>query len=195
MVKVGITGGIGSGKTLVCSIFKHIGIPVFHADIHGKQLFLDKNIKTKLLSHFGNEIFTDNEIDTKKISEIVFNDNKKLEEINSIMHPAILDLYIQWLDTIKSKPYSIIEAAVLFESKVDFELDHIMLVTAPEELRIERSIKRDKTTREAIKMRIDKQMPETEKQKLSNSIINNDGTELLIPQVLKLNKLLIATKK
>lgn len=189
MLKIGITGGIGTGKTTVCRIFELLGIPVFYADAVGKQLMIEdfgviKNIK--LL--FGEETyFNDASLNKKHIADIVFKDQDKLTLLNNIIHPAVKESFKYWC-TQQTAPYVLKEAAIMFESKSHVDNDFNILVSSPLETRIERVIKRDLTTRENVLDRISKQMPEEEKEKLSDFVIVNDDKTFLIEQVLDLHK-------
>jgi dephospho-CoA kinase len=195
-LKIGITGGIGSGKTTVCKIFETLGIPVYYADERAKWLMtndleLVKNIKIL----FGKAAYNDGILNRSYIAEIAFSDPQKLEQLNSLVHPAVLRDGEIWQESHPNVPYTLKEAALLFESGSYKQLDKIIVVTAPLELRIQRVLQRDQTSREAVEARIAKQMLEEEKIKRADFIIINDNTHALIPQVLQIHRQLVSGKR
>ena len=192
MRKIGITGGIGSGKTTVCEIFKLLGIPIFHADQEAKYLQnSDLIIKNQIIKLFGEDIYTSEEIlDRQKLATIIFNNKQALFAINEIIHPAVRQRFQNWTENFQAVPYSLYEAAILFESGYASDFDLNILVLANEKLRIERVINRDGTTEEIVKQRIRNQIPDNEKIKLADFIIENNADNLLIPQILKIDKLI-----
>ena len=196
MKKVGITGGIGSGKTTVCKIFELLSIPIYYADDKAKELIVkNEDLKAKIIETFGEESYLeDGSYNRAYIANIVFSDKKELEKLNHIVHPAMYQDGIDWHNAQEGVPYTLKEAAILFESKGHLQMDKSILVVAPEDIRIERVMKRDKTTVEAIKARIDKQLPDAEKIKLADFIILNDGKAPLVPQILKVHDKLCALK-
>lgn len=191
MLKVGLTGGIGSGKSTVAAIFKLLGIPVFDADQEAKRLMNDDPaLKQKVIDLFGNAAYKNGALDRKYIADIVFNDAEKLEQLNTTVHPVTISATLKWM-TQQTSAYTIKEAALLFESSAATSLDYIIGVSAPEPLRIQRAMKRDGINKEAVSARIQKQMAEATKMGLCDFIIVNDEHELLIPQVINLhNKLM-----
>ena len=196
MIKLGLTGNIGSGKTTVSRIFESIGIPIFYADLEAKKLYGLDSIKNKILSIFGNSVFNDNkEVDFKSLANIVFNDKGKLKELTNILHPMVFEVYSQWLETNSNEDYTIHESAIIFEYSQQHFFDKIVCVVSPTKLRIERVIKRDQISNDSVKERIDNQMLQSEKESLSDFIISNDKNHMLIPQVLKLHNLLTGQKK
>lgn len=189
MVKAGITGGIGSGKTIVSRMFKQLGIPVFFSDKEAAHILSqDKNIRQKIVHEFGKEILSENEIDRKKLAKIVFGDREKLERLNSIVHPAVEDYFKKWEKKQKNAPYTIKEAAILIETGTYKNLDHIILVTAPENTRIKRVMHRDHISKEAVLARMKNQWSDDRKKKFANSVIVNDDKKMLLPQVLRIHK-------
>ncbi|MBA3970914.1 MAG: dephospho-CoA kinase [Bacteroidetes bacterium] len=189
MKKIGITGGIGSGKTTVCRVFELLGVPVYYSDQESKNILAsDKSIRIKLLENFSNNILdADDLIDRKKLASLVFNNKIALEQLNSILHPAVGKHFEEWLKHQKS-PYIIKEAAILFESGAYKQVDKVIAVIAPLELRLARLLKRDQNSREEIQQRIEKQMSDEERIKRSDVVLVNDEQELLIPQVVKLHQ-------
>ncbi|MBL7884254.1 MAG: dephospho-CoA kinase [Bacteroidia bacterium] len=190
MKKVGITGGIGSGKSTVCKVFELLGAPVYYADDEAKKMLdFDTSIKSNLIYLFGNSVLNDEgTIDRKKLASIVFNDKAKLEKLNSIIHPAVASHFEEWCQLNKSALFIIKEAAILFESNAYKQVDKIITVVAPVELKIERVLKRDATTKEDVLNRMANQMSDEEKIKKSDFVINNDEQQLIIPQVLVIAK-------
>ncbi len=193
MKKIGITGGIGSGKTTVCQIFKTLGIAVFNSDIESKNIINSNyKLKLKLTKHFGNHIYKpDGSIDKVIFGEKIFGSEKNLLLANSIIHPAVKNRFNQWCEANSESEYVIKEAAILFESGAYHQLDSIISVSASENIRIKRLILRDNSTIDEIKMRITKQWTQQKKDELADYIIYNNGTELLIPQITKIHNNLI----
>lgn len=191
MIKVGITGGIGSGKSVVCNIFQTLGIEVYSADNEAKKMLDDSQMKEKILEIFGSQILKSGLVDRKKLAEIVFKDKLALQKLNSIIHPAVKKHFDDWAKMPHDSPYVLKEAAILFESGTNKGLDFVITVTAPEELRLKRVISRDKISEAEVLKRMENQMTEKEKIKLSDFVIKNDEQDLLIPQVLEIhNKIL-----
>ncbi|MEZ5103926.1 MAG: dephospho-CoA kinase [Draconibacterium sp.] len=190
-VTVGITGGIGSGKSTVCQVFRLLGVPVFEADIVAKTLLnTNDKIKSSLIRLYGKEIYTpESGIDRKKLAEIIFNDDIQLTKVNELIHPEVRNEYRNWLEK-QVSAYVIHEAAILFESGFYKMMDFTILVTAPENIRIERVVKRDKTDSEKVKERIQKQWSDSEKRKLASLEIINDNHQLIVPQIVKIDKTL-----
>lgn len=189
-LQIGITGGIGSGKTLVCRIFMCLGVPVYDADSHAKNLMTTDGILiSNIKKEFGELSYnTDGSLNRKYLSTAVFNDADKLERLNSLVHPRVGHDYGEWLQQHHQHPYVLKEAALLFESGSFQQLDKIVVVSAPDELRVERVIRRDPhRSKEQIRAIIGHQMPQEEKMKRADFVVVNDDTTLLIPQVLKLH--------
>jgi len=193
MLKVGITGGIGSGKTTVARVFEQLGVPVYHADFWAKEIMnTDPLVKQRLKELFGNDIYDlSGKADRKKIAELVFKDKNKLNELNAVIHPAVWLHGENWLKQYKDKPYILKEAAILFESGGNKDMDKVIMVAAPREIRIERVMKRDHVTREEVEARMANQWDDEKKTALSDFVIINDGKMLVIPQVLEIHRKLI----
>jgi dephospho-CoA kinase len=184
MKKIGLTGGIGSGKSTVARIFEVMGIPVYYADDRAKQLMVeDPELKAGIIALFGAEAYSDNELNRAHIAQLAFSDPSLLKKLEALVHPAVLADGERWHNAQQGVPYTIKEAALLFESGSYKALDKIIVVTAPLELRIGRVMKRDQVLRNAVEARIARQMLEEEKIKLSDYIIVNDGSRSLIRQV------------
>jgi dephospho-CoA kinase len=184
---VGITGGIGSGKTIVCRIFSQLGIPVYNADDEAKKLYGLPEVKQELRKKFGENIFDNNgEADRKKMAELIFNDEKSLKTVNELIHPLVIQRFNKWKEE-QEGPYLLKEAAILFESGTNAGCDKIVLVTAPTEIRTRRILQRDHRAKEEVEKIMSKQWPDEKKARLSDFIITNDETQLVIPQVLDIH--------
>ena len=185
ILKIGITGGIGSGKTTVCQLFEKRGIPVYYADLKAKELVENnEDLKQTIIQNFGNESYFDNgKYNTNYISNIVFKNNSKLQVLSNIIHPYVINDAQSWHDQQKNVPFTLKESALLFENKLEHTVDKIITVIAPLEIRIQRLFLRDKLSREQILERIDKQLHDIEKIKYSDFVINNDNTFGLDTQI------------
>lgn len=191
-LKVGITGGIGTGKSFVSKIFKTMGIPFYNADLEAKLIMVkDNNIRMALVKAFGPETyFEDGSLNRVYLSKQVFDNSQRLEMLNNIVHPAVIRAGVDWSNA-QNGPYSLKEAALLYESGSYKKLDYTILVTAPQELRIARVMKRDKVSREEVLNRIQKQMPEEEKLKFADFVIHNDERQPLLPQIINIHHTLL----
>lgn len=197
MLCIGLTGGIGSGKTIVAKVFEILGIPVYYSDAEAKRIMNeDSTVKEQILAFFGEEAYSNNQINRPYISSIVFNNKEKLDLLNSIVHPATINDSDRWMHS-QTTPYAIKEAALIFESGVNKYLNYVIGVSAPPLLRIQRVIIRDSISKEQVEHRIKSQMEETDKIQLCDFVIVNDEQRLVVPQVLDLHKKLIylATEK
>ena len=182
-VRIGLTGGIGSGKSVVADIFRVHRFPVFDADMEAK--FLNDNsseIRSQLIEQFGDEIYVENKLDRKKFSSLIFGDKEKLKVANSIIHPVLAKYFEKWCSKNNESALVVIDAAVLLEAGFNKFTDKVVTVLAPEELRIERVMKRDGVKRDKVIARMKHQMPEEEKIKLSDYVIYNDDKHSLIKQ-------------
>lgn len=191
--QIGITGGIGTGKTLVCRIFECLGVPVYDADSHAKELMTTDGILiSNIKKEFGDLSYnTDGSLNRNYLSLRVFNDAEQLKKLNHLVHPRVAIDYKQWVENMVGVPYVLKEAALLFEAGSNQQLDKVIVVTAPEETRIKRVLKRDRHRTEAqIRSIVKNQMPEEEKMRRADFIVTNDETVLLIPQVIELHTLL-----
>ncbi|MFD1256059.1 dephospho-CoA kinase [Mucilaginibacter terrae] len=190
MLKIGITGNIGSGKTTISHIFELLGIPVFYSDEVAKQVMTnDTKLMAGIKKHFGTEAyFADGTFNRKHLSSIVFNNDAQLQALNSLVHPAVFRAFDGWVSQHNKAPYVLKEAAILFESGSYKDCNHTILVTAPLPMRISRVMRRDGITQADAQSRNARQMPEEEKKKLAGFIIANDNSQLIIPQVLALHQ-------
>jgi dephospho-CoA kinase len=189
MLKIGITGGIGSGKSTVCKVFFVMGIPVFEADKVAKKLMItDQEIREKLVTLFGAAVYLPNQaIDRKFLAGIVFKDPSLLAQLNAIVHPVVRKTFFDWCESQQS-PYIIHEAAILFESGFYKMMDKTITVATSENERIQRVMKRDGITLEMVKERIKNQWSDDERVKLADFVISNNDNELIIPQIIEIDK-------
>jgi dephospho-CoA kinase len=191
MLKVAITGGIGSGKSLVCQVFKTLGIPIFDADAVSNQLVEhDAALKTAIIELFGKEAYKNNIYNRKYIASIVFSQAEMLQALNALIHPKAIEAAKQWFEKQQS-PYAIKEAAILFESNSEKDIDIIIGVTAPEQIRIERVMQRTGYSKEEVIKRMQQQMPDEEKMAKCNYVIQNNDTDAILPQILQIHQQLI----
>jgi dephospho-CoA kinase len=195
MVRVGLTGGIGSGKSTVAQIFEVLGIPVYYADIAAKRLMNeDPQVRSAIATIFGKQAYVNNILDRKYISSIVFSDPARLALLNSIVHPATKKDGEAWMQQ-QTSPYAIHEAALIFEAKVSERLDQVVGVSSPIELRIKRAMERDKVSSDEVLKRMEQQLDEDLKMSKCDFILVNDEQQLLIPQVLDLHEKLTVLSK
>lgn len=189
MLKVGLTGNIGSGKSTVSKIFNALEVPVFIADVEAKKLYNEKDVQDEIRDILGKEVFNlSGKIDHKLLAEIIFNNKNALLAVNRIIHPRTLLKYKQWLVKYKNYTYTIHESAILFENKLESHFDKIIHVSAPLEIRLNRVIRRNKTREEKVIERMHNQMADEEKKKLADFVLINDGIQMVIPQVMKLHQ-------
>ena len=187
-IKIGVTGGIGTGKTTVCTIFKKIGIPIFNADEQSKILLKkNENVISKIIKVFGDNILDKKKIDTKKLGRIFFTNKQKLIELNNILHPRVIEKFDNWLLEQDSK-YIIKESALLFESNTYKNLDKIILIQSPLKLRIKRVCARDNRTKKEVSKIIKNQLKQSEYIKLVDYVITNNEKTLITPQVMAIHK-------
>ena len=188
MMRHGITGGIGSGKSTVAEIFKQLGISVYSSDERAKSVILsDMSLKLRIVETFGDESYSEGKLNRTFIAGKVFSNQSELNKLNAIVHPALKRDFDLWCLK-QNGIYILKEAAILFESKAHIGLDKVILVSAPKELKISRVLKRDKSTRKEVLLRIDKQWSDEKKRALSDFEILNDEQESLIKQVLAIHK-------
>ncbi|WPO77624.1 dephospho-CoA kinase [Flavobacterium sp. KACC 22761] len=187
---IGLTGGIGSGKTTVANYFQEMGVPVYIADDGAKAVMQSEEVIEKIKKTFGTALFEKNVLNRAKLADIVFNNSEKLAQLNEIVHPAVKKDFEAWLLLHKKEEYVIYEAAILFESGRYKECDSIITVTAPVEVRIERVLKRDNTTREQVLSRMQMQWKDEDRISKSNFVINNVNLKIAREEVVKILKIL-----
>lgn len=187
MIKVGLTGNIGTGKSTVCRIFETLKVPVFHADEEAKKFLTNENVKRSLVIKFGNRIITENIVDRKKLGDIVFSDDEALKFLNSIIHPMVKQHLLQWINLHKENHYIIQEAAILFESGFNKEFDKVITVVSPPELALKRVMERDQILQIEFEKRMKHQWDQDKKMGLSDFIIFNDEKQMVLPQILKIH--------
>lgn len=191
-LRAGITGGIGSGKSIVAQIFSVLGVPVFNADIIAKQILsTDSSVVARVVRHFGKEAYINGVPDREYLAKVVFSDSAKRETLNSIIHPVVGRAFEDFCKLHSSASYVLEEAAILIETGGYKMLDTLILVTAPEELRIERVLSRDQTNRELIEKRIAAQLSDQDKRSFAQFQIVNDDKNPVIPKVLQIHNALL----
>ncbi|MBW6483722.1 MAG: dephospho-CoA kinase [Vicingaceae bacterium] len=193
MLTIGLTGGIGSGKSTVAQIFETLGIPVFNSDIEAKKLLLFNDEVKKLVKAKFESAFENNQLNKTKLAQLVFNDKTALNQLNQIIHPAVKKIFLHWVEANKTAPFVIKEAAILIETELHKELDKLILVTAPTSLRIQRVIARDGITEQEVFERINNQLSDEKKIPFADFVIQNDDETLVIPQVMKIYDSLMIT--
>ena len=188
IMKLGITGGIGSGKTSVCRVFYVLGIPVFFADPEANLIMnSDEKIIREINKLASVNLYPEGVLDRSKLASLIFNDQDLLRKVNSLVHPVVFDNFRRWT-AIQTTPYIIMEAAILFESGASELVDRVATVIAPVEERIARVTKRNTLSREQVKERINNQMKDSERIKRSDYIINNSENDMIIPAILKIHE-------
>jgi len=187
-MKLGVTGGIGSGKTSVCRVFGVLGIPVFSADPEAQIIMnTDRSVINSINNIAGKDLYTDGRLNKEELASLIFHDPELLKKVNSLVHPVVFEHFREWTD-MQTTPYVIMEAAILFESGASKLVDRVATVVAPVEERIYRVIVRNKLTREQVTDRIKNQMDDEERIRLSDYIINNSENEMIIPVILGIHE-------
>lgn len=195
MLKIGLTGGIGSGKSTVAKVFESLGIPVYKADDEAKKLMAtDPQLIHLIKTHFSEEAYKEGKLDKAYLASVVFNNKEKLNLLNSLVHPFTIEDGKSWMNK-QQTPYAIKEAALIFESGSQGEFDFVIGVYAPETLRIHRTIQRDKTDKEQVRSRMQNQIKEEIKMKLCDEVLINNEQRLLLPQIIALHEKLLAKAK
>lgn len=196
-LRIGITGGMGAGKSTVCRVFSQIGVSIYDADYRAKWLMNeDKDLKQSIKDSFGWDSYTRNEdLNRDYLAKVVFNNEKKLKVLNSIVHPAVMKDYELWSKEHQNEPYSLKEAALLFESNSYKNLHKIIVINSPIETRIERVIKRDHVKREDVLKRIENQSTDRQRMKRADWIIYNDGKNSIIEQVMRIHEEILNIRK
>ena len=190
MLKVGLTGGIGSGKSIVAQIFEVLGIPVYYSDWEAKRIMNENDsVKKILIEYFGEETYSNGQLNRSYLASVIFNDSHKTELVNSLIHPEVIADADKWFEK-QTAPYAVKEAALIFESGAHQHLDKVIGVFAPQNLRLQRIMQRDNMKPEEIFKRMEKQMDEEIKMRLCYYVIKNDETQMILPQVLELHQVL-----
>lgn len=187
MKNIALTGSIGSGKSLVCSVFEHLNIPIFTADIQAKECYKDVFFLKEIAQEFGDYIVKDNVLDKKELANIVFSDKEKLEKLNSMIHPKVLDKFLLWRE-FQSAPYVILESAILFEIGWEKYFDKVICINTPKDIAIERVMIRDNISRQEVEIRMNNQLSIEEKCKRADFVIFHDNKTMLLPQILEIHK-------
>jgi dephospho-CoA kinase len=189
MIRIGLTGNIGAGKSTVARIFETLGVPVYHADKQAREILKSDKVTEKISELFGKQVLNAlNQIDRKALASIVFNDKDKLALLNNLIHPLVEEDFLLWCEKYADKKYIIQEAAILFESGFDRLFNANILVTAPEKLCIARVMTRDGITKEMVTDRIGNQWTQEKKMEMADYVIINDEKQMVIPQVLAIHK-------
>ena len=189
-MKTGITGGIGSGKSYVCKMFENLGIPVFYSDDETKKLYLVPSVKTLIINRFGNEVyFEDGTLNRKLLSYHLFKNAEAMKFIESVLYPALNQHFDEWCEQ-QTTPYVLYESAILFEKNYEKFFDKIIFVSASEDIRLQRVMKRDDCSEENVRSRMRLQLSEETKTSRADFVIYNDGIKAVEPQVEAINKLL-----
>ena len=193
-IQIGITGGIGAGKSTICQIFKTLGVPVYNADDRAKWLMNnDEELKEDIIAEFTEKAYNEEGLDREYLAANVFHDQRKLNMLNNLVHPMVAYDYHEWVMSNQDTPYMIKEAALMFEGGSFRELDKTIVVTAPEEMRIARVLKRDPQRDEAqVKEIISKQMPVADAVDRADFVLQNNGSSLMLPKVLELHEQFLA---
>lgn len=189
MLRVGLTGGIGSGKSTAANVFHTLGIPVYNSDIRAKRLMHDSDIRKQIIETFGERTFKGDSLDRAYLASIVFNDIENLQKLNGIVHPAVMKDFERWAKSMEGRfPYVIQENAILFEYGFDSGMDYTVSITAPLEERVERAADRDGTLKEKILERVRNQMSDETRNKNADFVIHNSETDLMLPQIIELHR-------
>lgn len=188
---IALTGCIGSGKSLVCNVFEHLGIPVFISDQRAKDCYKDSSFLQQIEQVFGDEVVKDDNLNKEILAQIVFSDKEKLEKLNSMIHPRVFDFFLNWREK-QTSPYVVVESAILFESGWEKSFDKVICINTPLEVAIQRVMFRDSVTRQQVISRMNNQMPLEEKIKQSDYIIFHDNKTMILPQILEIHKQILS---
>ena len=190
---VGITGGIGSGKSTICKVFETLGVPVFYADEEARLITEDNpEVVAAIQAVFGKDIYLNGALNRRHLGTIVFAQPELLKELNAIVHPAVGQRFKDWVKANENAPYIVKEAAILIETGGHKVMDEVILVTAPEEVRVERVMQRDNVKEPDVRARMSRQMSDEEKVKFASFILENDGKSLLLPQIMDFHRKMTA---
>lgn len=196
MLRIGLTGNIGSGKTLVCHIFAQLGVPIYYSDKAGKRISEQSEVRKAISNTFGTSVLqTDGSLNREALANIVFTNRAALNKLNHIIHPHVRNDYAQWCNTHSLYSYTIMESAILFEHKLYQTMDYNICVSAPSTLRIQRVMHRDGINQKAVKIRMQNQWEEAKKTAMANFVIYNDEQQMLLPQILRIHEHLLTLYK
>ncbi len=197
MLKIGLTGNIGSGKSLICQLFEKLDVPVFYADTEAKKILDSANLRPKLIAEFGIDIVNRQNklIDRKKLAALVFTNKQALQKLNDLIHPPLREEFKNWCNDHKNEAYLIQEAAILFENGFSDLFDKTIVVAAPKNIRLQRVMERDNADKSEVLARMKNQWSDSKKEAAADYIIHNDGSQLVLPQVLKLHQLFSSSNK
>lgn len=184
--KVGLTGGIGCGKSLIARVFETIGIPVFSSDREAKRLYEDKSFLEQIEKTFGRGIVKNQVLQRAVLADIVFNDKDKLRQLNSMTHPKVFEMFSQWSRK-QTSPYVIMESAILFENNLQQNFDSTISISSPKDVVIKRVMQRDKCSEQQVVARMSNQMSQEQKDALADYVIKHDDKTMLIPQLLTIH--------
>ena len=193
MLKVGITGGIGSGKSLVCKMFSVLGVPSFDADTRAKELYVDTTLREKLITLLGEDIYIENVLQRSVMAAKIFSNQSLLEKVNSLVHPMVKQLFERWAKNQKA-PYVLLETAILFESGFWQDMDKVITVNAPEMVRIQRVKERNGLAEETIRQRMHNQWTDKQRASKADFVIMNNEDQKVLPQVLQIHQQLLHFK-
>jgi dephospho-CoA kinase len=191
MIKIGLTGGIGSGKTTVAEVFRELGAPIYLADVEAKKFLFNLDVQSELILNFGQKVVSDGEVNKAVLASIVFSNKQALTTLNEIIHPRLRKHYLDWCKEHEDYSYTIMEAAILFENGFDQLVDKSIVVTAPTDQRIERAMSRDNSNKEQVQARINNQWSQEALIARSDFIINNHDNALILPQIMRLHDRLL----
>ena len=188
MLKVGLSGGIGSGKTTVSKVFQTLGVPVFYADDVVKNLYnTNKRLRERMINLFGTTIYEKGKLQTQLLATLIFNDNRLLQQVNELTHPLVSTAFAQWTEAQKA-PYVMLEAAILFESGVDALVDITISISAPENIRTARVVQRGGISEEQLRLRMSQQWSDEQRNAKADYMIINDSKEALLPQIITIHE-------
>jgi len=189
MLKIGLTGNIGSGKTWVCKVFEALGIPVFYADLEARIVLNSPEVIEDIIETFGSSVaLNSKEIDRKALAAIVFNDSSELDKLNQLIHPKLRNNFNNWSNNQNNVPYVIQESAILFENGFDNRVDQTITVSAPQKTRLKRVMQRDSASEEEVLDRMHHQWSDKKKENAADFIIVNDGQKMVLPQILNIHQ-------
>ncbi len=183
---IGLTGGIGSGKTLIARVFEHLGISVFYSDSEAKSLYDNPMFLQEVASEFGEEIIFEGKLQKQRLAQIVFSDKTKLQRLNAMLHPKVMKLFSQWAQA-QTSAYVIMESAIIFENNLQGYFDKIITIDTPKEIALRRVIARDRCSEQDALRRIENQMSQQEKNALADFVIQHDERTMLLPQILDIH--------